>query len=118
MATTVGTGDLFGGGSADSSASSQSSLSQGSVGATLDLSSLQSIQGHTIVENQGISESGALSFAQLIAGTASASASSASDSVISGIQNTIASTLKNPLILAIAGLGAFFIAFKLFKRGR
>lgn len=114
MATTVGTGDLFGGGSATSGASSQSTLSQGSVGATLDLSSLQSIQGHTIVENQGISESGALSFAQLIAGTAS----SASETTISGIQNTITNTLKNPLILAIAGLGAFFIVFKLFKRGR
>ena len=66
--TTKANVGLFSGGEATSSASSSSGLSQGSVGATLDLSSLQSIQGHTIYD--GFQAGDVLSFGDLISQTA------------------------------------------------
>ena len=116
MSATIGTGDLFSGGSASGTTSQSASLAQGNVGATLDLSSLQSIQGHTI--NDGLTANEALSFASLIAQTASNSTSSATQAVTSSISTTINSVLKSPLVLAGAGVALFFIVFKLLKKGR
>ena len=119
MAVTVGTGDLFGGGSASGTTSQSSSLSQGSVGATLDLSNLQSIQGHTI--NDGLTANEALSFASLIAQTAQSSNAQGTSTVqnaVSEVKNTISSFFKSPILLGGVGILVFLFAYKTFKRGR
>ena len=126
MAVTVGTGDLFSGGSASGTTSQSSSLSQGSVGATLDLSNLQSIQGHTI--NDGLTANEALSFASLIAQTAQSSNAQGTRTVqnavsevkntISEVKNTISSFFKSPILLGGVGILVFLFAYKTFKGGR
>lgn len=103
MAVSVGTGDLFSGGAGTSGTGGTSaSLAQGNVGATLDLSSLQSIQGHTIVD--GLTSQEALNFATLVANTANKASTEAVSNVKSNTSK-IALFAGGGLLLAVL---AFF----------
>lgn len=77
-------------------------------GANVDLSSLQSIQGHTVIENTGLN---AQEVAGLI-GAAGQSASAAFSNTVSGVMN---SNTTKILLAAIVGGLAFFI-FRATKR--
>lgn len=112
MANEYGIGDLglfSGGAGTASTGTGQSSLAQGNVGATLDLSSLQSIQGHTIVD--GLSAQEALNFASLIADTAQKSNAQG----VSQQKSSSSGTTKT-LLIAGGGLVLAVLAFFAIKK--
>lgn len=115
MATTVGTGDLFGGGSAPSGVSntgnSNMDTGSGNFNTSLDLSSLQSIQGHTIIDGMTASDvSGILSVAnQNTIATVTNAASSAVNSISESVSSIFHSSGFKWALFGIGALVAYFI---------
>ena len=115
MSASYGFGDigLFSGGAGTSSTSTgTSSVSQGNVGATLDLRSLQSIQGHTIIDSTGLTGQEALNFASLVAETASKESSQA----VKQTTSSISSSLGKIGLFAGGGLLLAVLAFFALKK--
>lgn len=116
----LGIGDIgiLDGGSATTSQSMGGSRFQSNTGASLDLSSLQSIQGHTIVD--GLTGEQAIGFASLVAETAQKSAKeaqvSAQNAVMKSSSNALTGIFKNPVFLAIVGAVIFLFTFLAFKK--
>ena len=113
MATNLGTGDIglfSGGGGSSDGTMGGSSFSSTGVGAALDLSRLQSIQGHTIID--GLTGEQAIGFASLVANTAQKSQSEA----IQKVQNSATNFFKSPIFLGIIGIVLFLFTFIAFKK--
>lgn len=110
MSSGLGDLGLFSGGAGTSSTGTgKSSLAQGNVGATLDLSSLQSIQGHTIVD--GLTSQDALNFASLVAETAQKSNAQGVSQ-----QKTSSTSMTKTLLIAGGGLVLAVLAFFAIKK--
>lgn len=109
---------LLSGGSGSTSGKQAGSSFAGNTGASLDLSSLQSIQGHTIVD--GLTGEQAIGFASLVAETAQKSAKeaqvSAQNAVMKSSSNALTGIFKNPVFLAIVGAVIFLFTFLAFKK--
>lgn len=113
MATTVGTGDLFSGGSATSGVSSTGNSNMdagsGNFNTNVDLSSLQSISGHTILD--GFQASDVASLLAINTNNTVGTITSSAQNIISNI--TQSSGFKWLMI----GIGAL-IAYFIFKKKR